>query len=223
MKGWGVMGNEGRARAGRPPVGHVAVVVVLLLAVSGVAAACSSSSRRGGLSSACNDARRQFVIFSNETVNASNSASDAWNHWTDIYNRALHGQISQQEIGAGITEYNADFQKTQAAAKKVIEDSTTFVKAYGSCKQSTMPKACQDEFAQYQPLITHATREAQAVSAVFQAIDAQIAAVRTGNRSARNDAVTQYNAALAAHGATVTEHNNLHTAFKAAQTRCSKA
>lgn len=222
MKGWGVMGNEGRARAGRSPVGHVAVVVVLLLAVSGVAAACSSSSRRGAGSSACNAARSKFVVFSNATADASNSASDAWNHWTDTYNRSLNGQISQQEISAGITEFSADSQKTQAAAKKATDELAQFSKALGSCKQSSMPKACQDEFAQYQPLIAHETREAQATGAVFDAINAQIAAVKSGDRNAKNAATTQFNAAIDQHAAANTEHNTLHTAFRAAQTRCNK-
>ncbi len=178
------MGNEGRASAGRPPIGYMAVAVILLLALSGAAAGCSSGGRRGTGSSACNAARSKFVIFSNATADASNSASDAWNHWTDTYNRSLNGQISQQQISAGITEFNADFQKTQAAAKKVTEESATFLKAYGSCNQSSMPKGCQDEFAQYQPLIAHETREAQATGAVFDAINAQIVAENpeTGTR-----------------------------------------
>lgn len=199
-----------------------ALIGALTLITAGLASGCSSSGG-SSLSSECFTARQKFVRFVNATADRSNSTTNAANHWTDIYNRAINGQLSAEDLATAITEYDADLRAAGAAQTTATQESAAFLKAMGACDQSTLPKACRDEFAQYQPNVEHEAREATNYQALLEAIKGQQNAIQAQDRTAMNAATDGYNSALSQVDAAQEEHQQLHTQFQAAQQRCNDA
>jgi hypothetical protein len=205
--------------------GHRSVYALLgaLTLMTAVVASGCSSGGGSNLSSDCFTARQKFVSFVNATADRSSSTMNAANHWTDIYNRAINGQISAEDLQTAITEYDADLQAADAAQTTATQESDAFLKAMSACDPSTLPKACRDEFAQYQPNVDHEAREATSYQALLEAIKNQQNAILAQDRTAMNAATDGYNSALSQVDAAQQEHQQLHTQFEAVQQRCNNA
>jgi chromosome segregation ATPase len=199
-----------------------ALIGALTLMTVGLASGCSSGGG-SSLSSECFAARQRFVDFVNATADRSNSTTNAANHWSDIYNRAVNDQLSAEDLATAISEYDTDLRAASTSQTTATEESTAFLKAMGACDQSTLPNACRDEFAQYQPNVEHEAREATSYQALLEAIKSQQNAIQAQDRTAMNAATEGYNSALAQVDATQEEHQQLHTQFQAAQQRCNDA
>ncbi len=199
-------------------------IVVLALAVGGVTVACSSSSG-SGVSAACKTARTQFLAWlsSDHTAGtAENAATDAWVAYDKTTGSSLPSP-SDAALTAAISKFNVDVQQAQAARQTANQDLARYQASVKSCTQSSLPKACQQEFAQHQPSIDGAASQDQAHNATVQAILAEQQAYRAQNASAANAATTSFNAAVDQFNAATTAWNASLDAFNGASARCKSA
>ena len=129
------------------------------------------------------------------------------------------------ELTMAIDAYNADLQAGQLLQAAADQQLVRFNELRALCTESSMPTACQDEFAEYPAIIDNAARTGAANTANSQGIAAEHDALLQGSGvAAFNDAVDASNAATALHNDIVNEWNvTLKPAFNAAVEACNQA
>jgi hypothetical protein len=209
--------------------------VVLALAVGVIATGCSSgtstSSGTGRTTSttsalaACQAANSQFDLWLSKqdaAVTADKNTTQAWVTHDKSFT-ASEPAPSSPELTAAINEFNTNNQTAQAARMTASEALAAYQVALQGCNQSSLPTACQGDFAQHQPLIDAATRLKAAKDAEGQAIVARQQAYRSGDVNALNAQVVPANAAVAAFDTATNDFTNASSGHTTAASSCLSA
>ena len=205
------------------------VVVATVLAVSVLTSAYSTRGvaqpdRRGAvatdLSSKCKSAREKFTAWLDSWDSADDADSKAGEQFTSIDPNLEPGEA----LTAAINQYNALAQTAQQLRATADQDLAAAKKAIKGCRQSSMPKACRNEFRTYKPLMGYAATSEGLHATMSQAAAEAVQAQLSGKTAAFNDAVDRYNAENPRHNQLVDDYNNnLRPAYESAHTKCTKA
>ncbi len=206
----------------------VKAVAIAACALALVAVGCSStkSTSSSSVPTTCRTARDAFHKWFDEYETAESAGLHANNQWNDADNG--HGSVGAlirgDVLNAAINAYNADLQAAKTLQAKADQDLAAFNAALTRCDPLSMPKGCQDEFAQYKPVIDNRAGRVQARAAIEAAI---AATQQPGTRQS----LTAYNAAVDAHNAAATQfgdvvnawNTTLQPALNAGITGCNNA
>jgi hypothetical protein len=99
----------------------------------------------------CRTARNAFHKWFDDYETAETAGLHANNQWNDADNG--HGSVGAlirgDVLNAAINAYNADLQAAKTLQAKADQDLAAFNTALTRCDPLSMPRGCQDEFAQY--------------------------------------------------------------------------
>ena len=174
------------------------------------------------MTQACKTANTQFDTWlsaEQEAVVADNNTTETWIKY-DNSSQTIPDPSSPQ-LTAAINDFNANNQKAQAARQTANQDLAQYQATVKGCNPSSQSTACQQDFAQHQPLIEAATRQNQAKDAAVQSIVARQQAYHNGSLSAANAQTAPYNAAVAAFNTATNDFDNASNAHTTVASSCS--
>lgn len=204
---------------------------VLFVGVSAMATACSSTkstssgttSTTSGVKQTCTTANTQFDTWlqtDHQSGIEDNNTTETWN----AYDKTFTGlPPSSSQLTTEINQFNANNQKAQAARQTANRDLAQYQATVKNCNQSTLPAACQEDFAQHQPLIDAATRQNATNDNLVQLIISEQQAYRSGNLSGATALLDPYDAAVSQFNSATQTFNSAFDAHQSIASRCSGA
>ncbi|MGZ4688103.1 MAG: hypothetical protein ACXVKA_05565 [Acidimicrobiia bacterium] len=181
-------------------------LAIAITALALVTAGCSStkSTTTSSLPGTCRTARDGFHKWFDASETAESAALHAHQQWSnaDSSNNNFSSLARGDALAAAIAAYNADIQTAKTLQAQADQDLAAFTAALKRCDPLGMPKACQGEFAQYQPIIDNAAARVQARAAIE-------AAIATTQQPGTRQSLRAYNAAVDAHNAALAQLQDL--------------
>ena len=172
------------------------------------------------LSSKCKNARNRFSAWQDSESLADDAFASAADQFTTIDPNLGPGSA----LTAALNQYGALAQSAQQQLATADADLSAATKAIRGCRQSSLPRACKDEFGTYQPLIDNAAASARVYADLTQAANDANQAQHGGNDDAFNAAVDRFNTFNDQRNQLVDDfNNNLRPAYDSANERCTNA
>lgn len=206
--------------------------VTAALVIGGLATGCSggtstssgtTTSTTTGVKQACRTANTQFDTWLKSDHQAGieeNNTTETWNS----YDKTFTGlPPSSAQLTTEINQFNANNQKAQTARQTANQDLARYQATIKNCDQSTLPVACQQDFAQHQPLIDAATRQNAANDGTVRLIMAEQQAYQSGSLNAASAVADPYNAAIREFNAATVAFNAEFNAHESAASSCTSA